>query len=132
MPAAMPVELQLAVWSVAVCVLQMLIAVIVTQLQVGLPTLIGNRDDFPMVKGLPGRAQRAHRNMVENLVLFAILALAVAVAGRSNAMTVLGAQLFFWARLAYAAIYLIGIPYARTGAWAVSMVGLVMMFLQLI
>lgn len=132
MPAEMPVELQLAVWSVALCVLQMLVAVITTQSQVGLPPLIGNRDDFPMLKGLPGRAQRAHRNMVENLVLFAILALAVAVAGRSNAMTLLGAQLFFWGRIAYAVIYLIGVPYARTVAWAVSMVGLVLMFLQLI
>jgi uncharacterized MAPEG superfamily protein len=132
MPAEMPVELQLLVWSVALCVLQMLIAAISTQLQVGLPTLIGNRDDFPVLKGLPGRAHRAHRNMLENLVLFAALALVVAVAGRSNAMTVLGAQLFFWARLAYAVIYLAGIPYARTGAWAVSMVGLVLMFLQLL
>jgi uncharacterized MAPEG superfamily protein len=132
MPTEMPVEVQLAVWSVALCVLQMLIGVITTQLQVGLPPLIGNRDDLPVVQGLAGRAQRAHRNMVENLVLFAILALAVAVAGRSNATTVLGAQLFFWARIAYAVVYLIGIPYARTGAWAVSMVGLVMMFLQLI
>lgn len=132
MPAELPVELQLVVWSIALCVLQMLIAVIATQSVVGLPPLIGNRENFPVLVGLPGRAQRAHRNMVENLILFAALALVVAFAGRSNAMTLLGAQLFFWARVAYAVIYLIGIPWARTGAWAVSMVGLVLMFLQVL
>jgi uncharacterized MAPEG superfamily protein len=132
MPAEMPVEMHLLVWSVALCVVQMLIAAISTQLQVGLPLLIGNRDNFPALTGLPGRAHRAHRNMLENLVLFAALALVVTVAGRANAMTLLGAQLFFWARVAYAVIYLIGIPYARTGAWAVSMVGLVLMFVQVL
>jgi hypothetical protein len=32
------------------------------------------------------------------------------VAGKSNAMTVLGSQIFFWARLAYAIIYTVGVP----------------------
>jgi uncharacterized MAPEG superfamily protein len=132
MPAEMSVELQFVVWSVALCVLQMLVAVIAAQVAVGLPPLIGNRDDFPILKGLPGRAQRAHRNMAENLVLFVALVMVVAIAGRSNAMTLLGSQLFFWARVAYAVIYLLGIPWARTGAWAVSMVGLVLMFLQVL
>jgi uncharacterized MAPEG superfamily protein len=54
------------------------------------------------------------------------------MAGLNNDTTVLGAQLFFWARLAYAVIYLAGVPWVRTGAWAVSMVGLIMVFLQLV
>ena len=47
-------------------------------------------------------------------------------------MTQLGGQLFFWARVAYAVIYLVGIPYLRTLAWLVSVIGLVMIFLQLL
>ena len=39
--------------------------------------------------------------------------------------------LFFWGRLAYAVIYLAGIPWARTGVWAASVGGLVLIFLQL-
>lgn len=132
MPVEMSAELQLVVWAVALCVLQMLVAAITAQTQVGLPALAGNREDLPVLKGFAGRAQRAHRNMLENLVLFVALVLVVAVSGRGNAMTLLGAQLFFWARVAYAAIYLIGIPWARTAAWAVSMVGLVLIFLQLL
>ena len=47
-------------------------------------------------------------------------------------MTLLGAQLFVWARLVYAAIYLAGVPWVRTGVWFVSMIGLVLIFLQLV
>jgi uncharacterized MAPEG superfamily protein len=56
----------------------------------------------------------------------------LAVTGKSNSMTVLGAQLFFWGRVAYAAIYVAGIAYLRTAAWAVSIIGLVLIFLQLV
>ena len=38
--------------------------------------------------------------MLESLVLFAILVLTAKAAGISNAMTLLGAQLFFWGRVA--------------------------------
>jgi uncharacterized MAPEG superfamily protein len=70
--------------------------------------------------------------MLENLPLFAALVLALAASTTSSATTVLGAQLFFWGRLAYAAIYLAGIPWLRTAAWAVSIAGLVLIFLQLV
>jgi uncharacterized MAPEG superfamily protein len=64
-------------------------------------------------------------------VLFASLALVAVVTSHTNGMTALGAELFFWGRLAYAVIYLIGLPWARTLAWALSMVGLVLLFVQL-
>jgi uncharacterized MAPEG superfamily protein len=132
MPLELTTELHLLVWSVALCVLQMLVAVTGAQLQVGLPRLVGNREALPEATGWAGRAARAHRNMLENLVLFAALVLAAQVAGLANETTALGALLFFWGRVAYAIVYLIGIPWVRTGAWAVSMVGLVLIFLQLV
>lgn len=130
--AAYPVEITLLIWSVALCVVQMLLAVVGAQLQVGLPTLAGNRQAMPEITGWAGRAQRAHRNMLENLPLFAILVIVAAMAGVLNGTTALGAQLFFWGRVAHALIYLAGLPFLRTGAWAVSMVGLVLIFLQLV
>lgn len=125
-------EISLLVWSVGLCFAQMLVSVLGSTAQVGLPALAGNREDLPPPTGWVGRAHRAHRNMLENLVLFAALVLAVAVTSSSNATTVLGAQLFFWGRLAYAVIYLAGIPWLRTASWAVSVVGLVLMFLQVV
>jgi uncharacterized MAPEG superfamily protein len=127
----MSIELKLLLWSVALTVVQMVVGVIGAQGQVGLPKLVGNRDDIPDLQGFAGRAQRAHRNMLENLVLFAVLVLLVQVTGKANATTALGAQLFFWGRIAYALIYWAGIPWARTAAWTVSIIGLIMIFVQL-
>ena len=124
--------LMLLVRPVALTFVQMLIAASTAQMQVGIPRLLGNRDDMPKLTGLAGRAQRGHHNMLESLVLFAALVLVAHIAGKANATAVLGAQLFFWARVAYAIIYLAGIPMVRTGVWAVSVVGLVLIFLQLL
>src|SRR5512140_767234 len=95
-------ELSLLVWSVALAFVQVLVAVQGALMQVGLPALAGNREPPVECAGWAGRAQRAQRNMVENLLLFAPLVLVAVVAGRTNAMTLLGAQIFLWARIAYA------------------------------
>jgi len=68
-------ELTLLVWSVALAFAQMLIAASAATLQVGLPMLAGNRDSMPPLTGWAGRAERAHLNMLESLVLFAALIL---------------------------------------------------------
>ena len=128
----MTTELTLLVWSIALTVVQMLIAVAGHTQQVGLPALAGNREGIEAPAGWAGRARRAHLNMIENLVLFAGLVLVAHAAGIGSSMTVLGAQLFFWGRLAYAVIYLAGLPWLRTASWAVSVVGLVLIFLQLV
>lgn len=125
-------EWMLLLWVVVLTFGQMLVAVTGTMLQVGLPILAGNRDKMPEITGWAGRAQRAHRNILESLPLFIALVLVGAAAQKSNEMTVLGAQLFFWGRFAYALLYIGGIPWLRTGAWAVSVAGMVLMFLQLI
>jgi uncharacterized MAPEG superfamily protein len=125
-------ELFYLVWSAALTVVLAVIAVAGAQLQVGLPRLAGNRENMPEITGWGGRAQRAHRNMLESLVLFAILVLTAKAAGISNAMTLLGAQLFFWGRVAHGVIYVAGIPWLRTAAWAVSIVGLLLLFWQLL
>jgi uncharacterized MAPEG superfamily protein len=125
-------ELMWLLWAVALTVVQMLVAVSGATLQVGLPMLAGNRDGLPPFTGWVGRAMRAHRNMLESLVLFTALVLTAVVAGKTGEMTLLGAQLFVWARLAYAAIYLAGVPWVRSGVWFVSMIGLVLIFVQLV
>ena len=128
----MSIEMKLLVWSVVLTLVQMLVAALGAQLKVGLPPLAGNRENMPALEGWAGRASRAHRNMLENIVLFAALVLVAQVAGKTNATTALGAQIFFWARLAYAGIYIAGVPWLRTGAWVVSIIGLVMILVQLI
>ena len=125
-------ELTLLTCAVVLALAQAVIGVLGAIMQVGLPALAGNRERLPEITGWAGRAARAHRNMLESLVLFAALVLVAVAAGRTNATTLLGAQIFIYARLAYAVVYVAGIPWLRTGVWAVSVVGLAMIFLQTI
>ena len=124
-------DLTLLVWSAVLAFVLMLVAVAGAQLQVGLPMLMGNREDMPPIVGWAGRARRAQLNMLEYLVLFAILVLVAQISGKTNAMTLLGCQIFFWARLVHAIVYIAGVPWLRTAVWAVSLIGLILILLQL-
>jgi uncharacterized MAPEG superfamily protein len=120
------------VLAVALTVVQMLVAATGVYMQVGLMKLVGNREGMPEITGWRGRAERAHLNMLQNLVLFAALVLVAIATSKVNETILLGAQIFFWSRVAYALIYLAGIPWLRTLSWVVSIVGLIMMFMQLV
>lgn len=99
----------------------------------GVIAMMGNRDSGlaePSVWNK--RAKRASANMAENLLWFAALVLIAHAAGISTENTVLGAQLFFWGRVGHAATYVAGVPHVRTVAWAVAVVGMVMIALELI
>jgi uncharacterized MAPEG superfamily protein len=124
-------ELKYLLFSVLLTFVQVLIAAAAANQVVGLTTLAGNRDDIPTYTGFAGRAKRAHLNMLENLVLFAALVLIAVVANKTNATTALGAMIFFWARLVYAVVYLLGIPWLRTLVWFVSVIGMIMVAIPL-
>src|ERR687891_1690138 len=124
-------ELMWLLWAVALTFAQMLVAVSGATLQVGLPMLAGNREAVPAFGGWVGRAQRAHHNMLESLVLFAALVLIAVFTGKTNSTSLLGGRLFFWAAFAYAVVYMAGIPWVRTAGWSVSGIGGVLLFFQL-
>lgn len=92
----------------------------------GLTAAVGNRDEAFELPAWSGRASRAHRNMLENLPVFAALVLVAHLSGASNETTALGATIFFWGRVAHAGAYIAGIPYLRTLAFAVSLTGMLM------
>src|SRR5215471_13568324 len=89
----------------------------------GLEWGFGNRDTLLEVAPWASRAERAHRNMIENLAPFAILVLTAHVAGKANSMTALGATIFFFARVAHAAVYTAGITTVRTLVFFAGIVG---------
>ena len=93
----------------------------------GTKIAMGNRDNLPAATPFAGRAERTAKNTLESFVLFAALALVAQLAGVQTPRVLLGAELFFWSRLVYIAVYYIGIPYLRTAVWAVGVVGLAMM-----
>ena len=128
----MTIELTMLLWSVILAfVLIMIPASDALRLNGVLP-LFGNRGNLQPPSPWGGRAQRAAANMFESLPLFAALVLIAHVTGTSSPTTILGAQLFFWGRVAHAIFYLAGIPYLRTGAWVVAVVGMGMIVGELL
>lgn len=88
----------------------------------GLIAATGNPspDDKPH-SGWAERAILAHKNAVENLVVFAAVVLAANAAGVSTETTAAAAMIYFYARVAHYAIYIAGVPFLRTLAFAAGM-----------
>ena len=87
---------------------------------------LGNRDNVREATPMGGRAERAAKNSIEAAVFFVPLALIGNAAGL-DAEVMLGAQVAFWARIAYVPIYIAGIKYLRSLVWIVGVVGYGMM-----
>ncbi|MCX7311318.1 MAG: MAPEG family protein [Hyphomicrobiales bacterium] len=72
------------------------------------------------------RMMAAHANTVENLVVFAPLALAAHALNIHTGTTAFACAMFFWCRLVYVAVYTAGIPMLRTlafaGGWIAQMI----------
>ena len=118
-------ELKYLGWSIALGIAYVLIAATLGTSQRGLTWNVGNRDGAARpLTGAGARATRASRNFLETFPFFAAAVLGVVLAGTHNAHTALGAALYFWGRLLYLPVYIIGVPYLRTLVWAVSFWGL--------
>ncbi len=87
---------------------------------------LGNRDNLKEATPMGGRAERAAKNSIEAAVFFVPLALIANAAGM-DAEVMLGAQVAFWARIAYVPIYIAGIRYLRSFVWIIGVVGYGMM-----
>lgn len=100
--------------------------------ELGLAYNASPRDEGLQPKGvLAGRAARAASNYRETYPAFIALALALAVSGHTGGLGAWGAGLWFWARVVYLPLYLSGVPYIRTLAWAVAGLGLLFMLIRL-
>jgi uncharacterized MAPEG superfamily protein len=64
----------------------------------------------------------AHTNAVENLMIFAPLVLILHAINHSTQATVLACAIYFWARLAHAIVYTLGLPVFRTLAFVVGFI----------
>ena len=129
----MTTELWMLMGSVLVLFGTIFVQVLITIGNIGLVSAVGNREELPYPPpGIAGRTERAVRNTVYALAMFAPVVLTAKVAGISNDLTVLGAQLFFYARIAYSVIYIAGIPWLRSVVWGVSVLGIALIMYALL
>jgi len=121
------IEIQMLCWSVVLGLGQLAVATLGGLVDQGLPYNISSRDlPPPSITLITARLQRAFGNFRETFVYFAVAVLVVTTMVKNNPASALGAQLYFWSRVAYVPVYAAGIPVLRTLIWAASIVGLVM------
>lgn len=125
------VELSMLAWSVALLFVLVLIQATAGVLAQGLLTMANARDNLAEPSVFQARTKRVVDNHREGLILFAPLVLIAYQLDISTATTVLGAQLFFYSRVAHAVVYLLGLPLIRPVVWAVGIAGIAMIFLSL-
>ena len=122
------VEMQMLWLSIALGLVQVVLPVLFALGRTS--WALGPRDEAgPPSTKIGARLERALANFLETFVFFAAAVLLLQVLGKHTANSALGAQLYFWARLAYVPTYASGIPFLRTLIWAVSLVGIVLVFL---
>ncbi len=101
----------------------------------GLPTFLNNYPEgFPANQPEPPlwaqRAQRAHLNMVETMPAFIAVVVAAGLSIESGnaawAGIAMWAEVFFIARIAYAGVYIAGVPFLRTPVYLVSWASILM------
>lgn len=88
--------------------------------------------DDPFDDAWAHRAYRSHMNAIENLILFAPLAIGVHVTGSSNEVTQMASATFFWARFVHAPLYIFNVPIFRTVAYFVGLVAILTLARQLL
>ncbi|MFT6025712.1 MAG: putative MAPEG superfamily protein [Ascidiaceihabitans sp.] len=123
----MTVELSYLAMYGALTMVLLLIQASLSALQNGISALAGNRDGL-VSRGLAARADRMLNNSLVALILVAPAILIIAVTEQSTSTTELAVRLFLAARVAYAVIFLIGIPYARTAAWLVGFLAIACLY----
>lgn len=105
----------------------------------GLPTFLHNYPEgFPVKQPEPPlwaeRAKRAHLNMVETMPAFIAVVVAAGLLGNAeNAATVAQwAQIFFFARIVHAVVYILAIPAVRTPVYLISWAAILVIGAQVV
>jgi uncharacterized MAPEG superfamily protein len=99
----------------------------------GLPTFLNNYPaGYPAKQPEPPmwaqRAQRVHLNMVETMPAFIAVVIAASFLSSEDIAGNLGmwAAIFFYARVVYAVVYILAVPYLRTPVYLVSWFAILM------
>ncbi|OWT80302.1 MULTISPECIES: MAPEG family protein [unclassified Achromobacter] len=129
----MSIQLTLLAWTLVLALVQILAAAQARTRETGLAWNAGPRDAASVPVGkLAGRLKRAQGNLLETLPVFAAAILIAHVAGRESALSAAGAWTYLIARVVYVPLYAAGIPYVRSLAWVVSIIGILLVLVPLL
>jgi uncharacterized MAPEG superfamily protein len=123
----MTTEFSMLAWGSVLALVHILAAAQVKTRQYGTDWNLGARDEeLPPPRPIVGRMARAQANFFETYPVMIAAVLIVSAAGLTSERTALGAMLWLGGRVLYLPLYAFGVRYLRSLAWAVSLVGIVM------
>lgn len=99
----------------------------------GIKWLFYNRDT--RLEGVPSwgdRAVRAHDNLVNNLAMYVGIIGIAYVTGATSGVTMIAGIVLLIARVLHAIVYIAGIPYLRTGVFAVGQFAMLVYVWQIV
>ena len=121
----MSTELVMLAWAVVLGLAQVLINGMLTTGSFGVKYALSPRDEQKQLTGVPARLERAFANYMQTFPFFTAAVAVTNAVGQHNDWTVYGAELYFWARLAYVPLYAAGVPVARSVAFLLATLGIV-------
>ena len=120
-------EFHYLIYSIVLGLLLLVAASHAISSQYGYAWTASNRDNpMPPLKSVVGRIDRALVNFSETFSFFAVLVIVAHLAARDGALTLWGARLYFWGRIAHAVASIAGYPLLRSLIWNVSFIGMVL------
>src|SRR5215467_6044899 len=99
--ATMTSDLWALVATLALAMVQLGTASVMSLRQLGSVWILSPRDEPREAHGLTGRVVRAHRNLLEIFPQFVAALFVVHAAGANAELTIIGAWMFFFARVLY-------------------------------
>jgi uncharacterized MAPEG superfamily protein len=125
-------ELTILVFAILLGLVHIVLASHAASLQRGYRWTASARDKpLPPLTGVAGRLARALQNFIETFPFFAAGVLIAQIAGKAGPLTFWGALLYLSGRVAYLFLYASGVFLARSIAWNVATLGIVLILLGL-
>lgn len=100
--------------------------------QVSFMDLVGNREDLIPPSGIAGRAKRAHLNLIENAVPFAIIGVSTLILNVSTPLAIWGFGIFVASRIIHYFSYVAGITIIRSIVFHTGTIGLILITSQIL
>jgi uncharacterized MAPEG superfamily protein len=130
----MTTELRFLVASVILGLLHLIAASHLISFQYGYRWSAGNRDQpMPALRGLASRVDQATTNFLGTFPFFAALVLAAHLTNCHGALTLCGAQLYFWGRVGYLLAAVAGYGLVRSMVfWNTAFTGIALFLVALL
>ena len=130
----MTIEFQLLVASIFLGLIHLIAASHLISFQYGYRWTAGSREEpVPPLRGVANRVDQATANFLETFPFFATAVLLAHVVDRHTALTLLGAHLYFWARLGYLLAAAAGFGLVRSVLfWNTALTGIILLLLAVL